>query len=188
VSLDHAILGFLSYGPLSGYDLKSFFDISVQHFWPADQSQIYRTLARLVQQGFVEMEVIEQEDRPDRKVHSITASGREELYRWVLESSPSRQERVAKLVQIFFAGKLSNGQVLSLLREMAAHCKRSIAALDAVPNRTQALQSMPKVSPRERYFWGLTLEYGQHMTRAKVAWLEDVIKRIENGEHEGASL
>ena len=47
MSLEYAILGFLNYLPLSGYDLKKMFDTSVQHFWPADQSQIYRTLARL---------------------------------------------------------------------------------------------------------------------------------------------
>ena len=45
MSLDHAILGFLNYKPLSGYDLKKVFDSSVRHFWYADQSQIYRTLS-----------------------------------------------------------------------------------------------------------------------------------------------
>ena len=47
MSLKHAILGFLGYTSLSGYDLKKAFDGSVQHFWPADQSQIYRPLAQL---------------------------------------------------------------------------------------------------------------------------------------------
>ena len=51
MSLEYAILGFLNYQPFSGYDLKKLFDTSVRHFWPADQSQIYRTLARLTEQG-----------------------------------------------------------------------------------------------------------------------------------------
>jgi PadR family transcriptional regulator AphA len=72
MSLEHAILGFLNYGPSSGYDLKKVFDVSVQHFWPADQSQIYRTLSRLEDEGWAEMELVEQEDRPDRKVYHIT--------------------------------------------------------------------------------------------------------------------
>ena len=66
MSLEHAILGFLNYRPFSGYDLKKIFDTSVRHFWPADQSQIYRTLSRLEENGFAEMEVVEQEDRPDQ--------------------------------------------------------------------------------------------------------------------------
>jgi PadR family transcriptional regulator, regulatory protein AphA len=45
MSFKYAILGFLSFAPFSGYDLKKAFDRSVQHFWPANQSQTYRTLA-----------------------------------------------------------------------------------------------------------------------------------------------
>ena len=56
MSLEHAILGFLQYKPMSGYDLKKIFDTSVRHFWPADQSQIYRTLTRLADKGWAEQE------------------------------------------------------------------------------------------------------------------------------------
>jgi PadR family transcriptional regulator, regulatory protein AphA len=56
MSLDYAILGFLNYHPYTGYDLKKIFDSSVHHFWSADQSQIYRTLARLTDQGLARME------------------------------------------------------------------------------------------------------------------------------------
>ena len=52
MSLEYAILGFLNYHPYTGYDLKKIFDTSVRHFWPADQSQIYRTLARLTEHRF----------------------------------------------------------------------------------------------------------------------------------------
>ena len=72
MSLEFALLGFLSYHPYTGYDLKKIFDTSIRHFWPADQSQIYRTLARLTSRGLAEMEKIPQEDRPDRKVYHIT--------------------------------------------------------------------------------------------------------------------
>ena len=70
MSLKHAILGFLSYQPFSGYDLKKAFDRSVRHFWPANQSQIYRTLARITDQGWAEVEIIQQTDRPDRKEYA----------------------------------------------------------------------------------------------------------------------
>jgi PadR family transcriptional regulator AphA len=57
MSLDHAILGFLSYSPFTGYDLKKFFDQSVRHFWLADQSQIYRTLSRLNEESMTALTV-----------------------------------------------------------------------------------------------------------------------------------
>ena len=45
MSLGHAILGFLSRRPMTGYELKTrCFDQVASHFWTADQAQIYRTL------------------------------------------------------------------------------------------------------------------------------------------------
>ena len=112
MSLEYAILGFLNYHPYSGYDLKKIFDDSVRHFWPADQSQIYRTLARLTEQGFVEMEKIAQEDRPDRKIYHITSNGRAELLKWLAGPTPLGEPRSASLIQIFFAGQLSDEDIL----------------------------------------------------------------------------
>ncbi len=77
MSLKHAILGFLNYQPQTGYELKEVFDDSVQHFWSADQSQIYRTLNELMAENYVTMEVVPQDNRPNRKVYSITTSGRD---------------------------------------------------------------------------------------------------------------
>jgi hypothetical protein len=37
-------------------------------------------------------------------------------------------------------------------------------------------------SPREFYFWMLTLEAGKESARANLAWIESVIERIKNGE------
>src|SRR5512139_3056599 len=112
MSLEFAILGFLNYHPYTGYDLKKIFDTSIRHFWPADQSQIYRTLARLTEQGFAEMEKVPQEDRPDRKVYHITDAGRAELFNWVAAPPPLDEPRSAALIQVFFAGQLSDDQIL----------------------------------------------------------------------------
>ena len=93
MSLSHAILGFLNHRPHSGYDLKKVFDASVRHFWPADQSQIYRTLSRMSQNGWTETEIIRQESRPDRKLYHITAAGRKELHRWLTTPLPPEPQR-----------------------------------------------------------------------------------------------
>jgi len=58
MSLEHAVLGFINYKPFSGYDQKKLFDRAVHHFWPTDQSRIYRTLSRLLERGWASMEVV----------------------------------------------------------------------------------------------------------------------------------
>ena len=73
--LKYALLGFLSYQPQTGYELKQVIDQSVQYFWQAKQSQIYRTLKALEEEGLVASQVEPQEGRPDRRVYAIKESG-----------------------------------------------------------------------------------------------------------------
>jgi len=178
MSLEFAILGFLNYRPLSGYDLKKVFDRSVRHFWPADQSQIYRTLARLAEQEYVEPEIFRGLDRPDRKEYRITPAGREALRVWLRSPLPAHDTRIAELIQVFFAGQLSDTQVLALFDRMAAAARANLAVYDQIPQPAEA-DAQAGGLQRERFFWQLTLEYGITAARMDLEWLESVIARIQ---------
>jgi DNA-binding PadR family transcriptional regulator len=180
MSLEHAILGFLNYRPFSGYDLKKIFDTSVRHFWPADQSQIYRTLSRLATKGLAEMEVIEQIDRPDRKEYSITTAGREELRRWLVTPLPFEDNRSAPMIQVFFAGQLNNHEIVQMYRRVAEFMRMGLQQYDQIPQQMEVYTEYVE-SPREFFFWMQTLEIGKMMARTNLAWIENVIAQIESG-------
>jgi PadR family transcriptional regulator AphA len=180
MSLEHVILGFLNYTPQSGYDLKKVFDTSVRHFWYADQSQIYRTLSRLTEQHFVEMEIVEQSDRPDRKVYQITELGRKELRNWLIGPFPVQQPHSGPLVQIFFSGQLTDKELLTRY-EMAAQIFRTmLASYEQVPAEIDDYRKMVK-SSREEFFGLSTLELGKRTMKAQLDWAEDVIDQIKKG-------
>jgi PadR family transcriptional regulator, regulatory protein AphA len=181
MSLEYAILGFLNYHPYTGYDLKKIFDTSVRHFWPADQSQIYRTLLHLTEQGFAEMEKVPQPDRPDRKVYSITPAGRAALFTWLSNPPELEEARSTPLVQVFFAGNLSDDAVLEKFEGFAAVMREQLARFDQVPAMIGPYQQEIS-SPREHFFWLLTLENGIHNMRANLEWVESVISRIRAGQ------
>ncbi|MBN2005598.1 MAG: PadR family transcriptional regulator [Anaerolineae bacterium] len=181
MSLEHAILGFLNYRPLSGYDLKKIFDTSVQHFWTADQSQIYRTLSRLVDRGWAVMEVVEQSDRPDRKVYHITKAGQEELHQWLLAPIYMPASRSAPLIQVFFAGQLRDEEILAIFERVAEQVRAGLRQLEQIPNQMEAYAEYMN-SPREFFCWMLTLDLGIKSTQANLDWLEEIIQRIKNGE------
>jgi PadR family transcriptional regulator AphA len=180
MSLDHAILGFLNYHPSTGYDLKRIFDSSVRHFWAADQGQIYRTLARLTDKGWAEMERVEQDDRPDRKVYQITETGRAELVRWLCAPPPYRDARSAVLVQVFFMGQLPDEEILARFEEHAELLRGILSRYGDIPEQLEPFQQDID-SPRERFFWLLTLENGIASMHANLAWVESVIERIKKG-------
>lgn len=179
MSLDHAILGFLSYRSFSGYELKRIFDNSVKHFWSADQSQIYRTLARMTEKGFTEIEVVEQTDRPDRKVYHITPEGREELHRWLAGPFPMEANHSGPLVQVFFMGKLTNEEVRTKFEEAAGMFRQVLQIYEAVPARTEEFVQIVG-SQREAYFWYSTLQMGILTTRASLTWVENVLDDLNN--------
>lgn len=181
MSLEQAILGFLNYRPYSGYDLKKIFDTSVRHFWPADQSQIYRTLSRMNKEGWVDIEMVHQESRPDRKLYHITTAGQEALRQWLATPLPPQENRSADMIQVFFAGQLADEEILALFERAADNIRAGLAQYAQIPREIEAYSEYT-TSPREFFFWMLTLDVGMHTLQANLAFIEALIQRIRNGE------
>src|SRR6476646_1735266 len=70
-TLGYALLGLLARQPRWGYDLARRMQEPIGYFWHANHSQIYPELAALETDGLVTHEVVQQWDRPDKKLYSI---------------------------------------------------------------------------------------------------------------------
>ncbi len=106
MALGYALLGLLARESLSGYDLASRMRERVGFFWQARHSQIYTELARLEGEGVVVHRVVEQQDRPDKKVYEITDAGLESLRKWVtapVKPRATRDEMVLKAYSVWLA-------------------------------------------------------------------------------------
>ena len=182
MSLKHAILGFLSFQSLSGYDLKKAFDRSVQHFWPANQSQIYRTLAALNDEGFVSQEVIEREDRLDKKLYHITEAGRTELHTWLSTPLPPVDSREPFLIQLYFGGKLSDEELIQVIHHEIEHYEQ-ILQIFGVHYLTYKEQMNTAREPRAFFLSVLTLEGGIANGVANLTFLRSALARIQSGEY-----
>lgn len=100
------MLGLLARESLSGYDLASRMRERVGFFWQARHSQIYPELARLEREGMVVHRVVEQRDRPDKKVYEITDAGLEALKDWAtapIKPQATRDEMVLKAYSVWLA-------------------------------------------------------------------------------------
>jgi len=182
MSLEYVILGFLEVGPKTGYDLKKRFDRSVSGFWPADQSRIYRTLARLHERGFVSQEIVEQRDRPDRKLYHISDRGREHLHRWLSEAQPGTSPRNPWLVQLFFSGLLSDEEAIRVLEEKKRRVLRTLASF---PERYRMGPDYEHDEPeRVDFFHWLTLDSAVFLRYALVEWIDEAIERIRRKDYE----
>jgi len=178
MSLKHALLGFINYGPMTGYELKKFFDTSVAHFWNAELSQIYPALKSMESEGLVEMQVEVQEDRPNRKVYSITDQGRRELVHWLAQPAEREQVREPILIKVFFGSSLSKLQLLGVLRSSADDIRSMVTYLQHANTFVDKFVESIGLQ-HEALFWQLTIDAGLKIHSAELAWAEEAIEKIE---------
>jgi DNA-binding PadR family transcriptional regulator len=103
-TLGYALLGVLARESSSGYEVAQMMRAPVGFFWHARHSQIYPELASLEAQGLVTFEVVEQSDRPAKKVYSLTDTGRAALREWVtspLDVPAVRDESVLRAYNVW---------------------------------------------------------------------------------------
>ena len=175
--LSHAILGFLDYGPMSGYDLKKLFDQSVAHFWSATQSHIYKALEKLENEGMVESQIIQQEGKPNRKQYKITDAGRAKLRLWVSTPLPVESKREAWLIQIFFAHNITNEEIASLFENRIERMRTSLSQCQLAQKIID--ENYKKVGvKRLQSLWQLTLDYGIDYYKNEISWLEKILPSV----------
>lgn len=91
-----------------GYQLKARLALALGPLAGAlNDGQVYVTLNRLERAGLVDCRRVGQADRPDRKVYSLTQSGRERVGTWLHDTSwpkPAPAEFHLKLVAAAAAG------------------------------------------------------------------------------------
>lgn len=175
MSLAYVILGFLQQQEMTGYDLKtSCFDRCIAHLWPADQAQIYRTLDKLVEQGWITCTIEIQRDRPNRKVYSVTEPGKAELTRWLETHQPLPTLREPLLLQLHFADQLPNETIIYLLEQQLAARSKKLAECEIIDLPSLSDES----ANREQVMQRLVLELVIRREQTYIDWLKIAINVI----------
>ena len=124
-------LGILTRGDATGYEIKKLFeDDGYQHFVEASFGSIYPALNRLTEEGYVSVRSEAQEKRPDRKVYSITQTGRSQFLASLLKPLPEDRHRSPFVFAMLFADLLPQSRVSALLDAYAAQVEIKLAHLN----------------------------------------------------------
>ncbi|QAV69910.1 PadR family transcriptional regulator [Salinibacterium sp. UTAS2018] len=178
MSLLHAVLGFVAIQPMTGYELGKAFSTTAAHFWPADQSQLYRTLHRAEADGLVESTTVEQASRPDRRLYSILESGRAALETWLASPLEPDTSREPFLLRLFFAGSLGSAGVIALLDQRRSAAVELLTTLDALAASAPPKLSKAALATQLQY---ATLESGRAHAHAEITWLDEL--RAQLADH-----
>ena len=187
----YAVLGALTVAPMSGYDLKRFFEQGVSFFWTESYGQIYPILKQLKAEGLVADVAADLAGdlagepgstggragpaHPRRAVHAITPAGRHALTQWLAApAEPQGARRLEILLKLFFARHAGSDAAARLVAEFRAHHVEQLATYAATERRLRDEHGAHPDLP----FWLLTLGYGQHVSRGLVAWCDEAARTL----------
>jgi DNA-binding PadR family transcriptional regulator len=185
-ALGFAILGLLAREPLSGYDVAGRMRERVGYFWSARHSQIYPELARLEGAGMVEHRVVEQDDRPDKKVYEVTEAGLAALKAWVVQApkpQASRDELVLKAHSVWLADP---AEAVALFREQQRLHEEQLRHYEGLERWMKRDWGADIEDPRSPLFATYaTLRRGLGYERGTAEWCGWVAKSLEAGKRQG---
>lgn len=84
MSTRHVVLALLDIQPMTGYDIRAHFPVSLGSLWSASYGQIYPTLHKLHEDGLV-TRTDKQSGQRKRFEYAITEAGKAELLSWLHE-------------------------------------------------------------------------------------------------------
>ena len=187
VMLRHGILGLLSYGDMTGYELMEVFRDSLNYFWTVQTSQLYRELQTLKELGWVSDTPVEQAGRPDKKVFSITDGGRAELGRWLAGPFEDRPNRIPLLMRVFFSGELPPESNIAFFRALAARSGKFAEAMDRPAERAGLYAGAIDDADYKKLYWDMTIDFGRMYAEMLREWSEKCIEKLEVYKDEAAA-
>ena len=184
--IDYAILGLLSWKPLTGYDVKRVMQDSPFLYWSGNNNQIYKALTKLLENGFVTNQVQYQESAPNKKIYSITESGMDALIRWVMSEEPEAPEvKKTFLIQLSWAGRLEPEKVSRLLDRYENVMTQQLAMRREEKRREK---NFPNRSEQEHFVWEMLYDNFVVMCEAELRWIQQFREGLEHfrreNEHE----
>lgn len=175
MSLKHAILGFLNHNDLSGYDLQKKIEKTINHFWTSTQSQVYRTLKELIDSKLVEMQMVYQDGKPNRKNYSITQKGKDELLNWLTSHINIPNHRNQFLVQFFFSDSINSQSIVGNLKHYKMVMQERLSFLKSNMLKRNIINEHDK---KKQKIFDLIAENGIRALENEIGWIDYAMDKV----------
>lgn len=163
----YVLLGLLLGGPQTGYELRRQIEHQISHFWNESPGQIYPELHRLVADRLAVSRGGTQRAGRTRIVYSLTAAGRKTFRQWLTQPAEPQPVRNELLLKLFFGWELE----LAAAGEQIARFEQQLRRLNEVYEQARReIAADNDVSDTQRFCWELSLDLGQRVLDARLAW------------------
>ncbi|MDH5160612.1 PadR family transcriptional regulator [Heyndrickxia oleronia] len=140
------------------------------------ESKLYYHFDSLAKKGLIEsIEIIKEENRPDKQVFAITAKGQEELPKMIyklFENADSISDMVVGLANIKYVDRQ---KVVEILEKKLTNIKQRWEEVSGYEEKVEVDKNQEKFS---EFMLGYVSTKAEHT----IYWLEELIKRVKQGE------
>jgi DNA-binding PadR family transcriptional regulator len=171
---------------MTGYELDKEFKRSLGYFWYAKQQQIYRELDEMEKKGWLTSARIMQNEKPNKRVYSITTEGKTEFMDWLnLPKSYMKnalQQKSEILLRVFFGSEADDDVTLELLHRYRDECIENIQNMENL--RIELADEASKYPPDVVKYWEMTVLSFEIMSKARLEWVDKSISLCQSMSEE----
>lgn len=176
MSLPYSILIALHEESGTGYEIAQRFDQGMGYFWKSTHQQIYQTLSKMTDNGWLTFEEIAQQGKPDKKTYHATEQGMLALKKWLAQPIKPTAYKDALLMKIY-AGPLTSPNIL--LAEVRRLQKEHEAQLITYKEiEKEWFKNIEQQAVQYQYIY-LTLRNGIITLEAWLKWSEEVVDFLQ---------
>ncbi|MGB0865083.1 MAG: PadR family transcriptional regulator [Granulosicoccaceae bacterium] len=179
MALRYVILSLVATKPQSGYDIVKSFDHSIGHIWQASHQQVYRELGKLAKDAWLEFEREAQNDKPDRKVYSITAEGRAHLDKWIASAVENPAYRSPILVRMLALPVVGPEPLIPAVQEARGDYEEKLKSYQALAEYYASHQNKEDVDLSLR----MALRMAILFTEPMLQWCDETVEALRTEQH-----
>jgi len=173
------ILGLLSEGPLTGYDIKKIIDLRFSFFWNESYGQIFPMLKQLSEEHLIELVSNQPSMSPSSKreknYYQITEQGRMALLSWLKEPVETETVRFEILLKMYFSNEIDSVVMKEHIEAFKSRYIDKLTMLDLF-----SAELRPIVDLHDNHAEVLSvINFGQKVYRAYVEWSDETLKQLE---------
>jgi DNA-binding PadR family transcriptional regulator len=169
-----SLMGLLSLGPMSGYEMRQMMEQSTTNFWTESYGQIYPALKTMVKDGLATVEEQVKDGRA-KKVYKLTDAGERRLKKWLGIEVKPQARRNELLLKVFFGDRAEPGAIAA---QVVVERERRKSDLERYQGALVRMETQHWKHPAMPY-WRMTVRYGMAEAKAVIAWCDETFAELE---------
>lgn len=177
----YALLGLLMEKPMTGYMMKQIIDNYLSHFWKTSYGQIYPTMNKFIDKGWVSVKELPSEKGPASKLYEITSQGRHVFTDWLYIDVNDFNIRDESLLKFYFSNLMDIDEVIDRFERAKIY---NLEVKQGYENNRENMKEVTEPT-RKQLITYLSVKKGIHLNEARLKWAEEVIETLKYFKEKG---